>query len=64
MAMTILADDCTGCGACEAECPSHAIRMNGAVCVIDPKKCTECAGVADAPQCDAACPSGAIAKAA
>ena len=47
MAMTILADDCTGCGACEAECPSHAIRMKGAVCVIDPKKCTECAGVAD-----------------
>ncbi len=64
MAMSINADDCTTCGACECECPSKAIRMKGGVYVIDPQKCTECEGVAAAPQCDEVCPSGAIAKAA
>ena len=28
MAMTILADDCTGCGACEAECPKQVKLVN------------------------------------
>jgi ferredoxin len=64
MAMTISPADCTACGACESECPSRAIRFKGAAYAIDPKKCTECDGVADAPQCDAVCPAGAIAKAA
>lgn len=64
MAMKIDPDSCTACGACESECPSNAIRFKGACYVIDPKKCTECAGVADAPQCDSVCPSGAISKAA
>ena len=64
MAMSINPDDCTACGACESECPSKAIRFKGAAYVIDPRKCTECQGVSDAPQCDEVCPSGAIAKAA
>lgn len=64
MAMMIDPDTCTACGACESECPSKAIRFKGSAYAIDPKKCTECEGVADAPQCDGVCPSGAISKAA
>lgn len=64
MAMSINADDCTACGACECECPSKAIRLKGAAYLIDAGKCTECQGVADAPQCDDVCPSGAISRAA
>jgi len=46
MALKIIASTCTGCSACEPECPNVAI----------PKKCTECEGQFDSPQCVAVCP--------
>jgi ferredoxin len=56
MAYKIVEKNCTGCGACEFECPNKAIKEKGGVFAIDPKKCTECAGFFDTPQCVAACP--------
>jgi ferredoxin len=51
---------CTSCSACEMACPNSAIREKGAVFVINPKKCTECVGHFDEPQCVAACPGKKI----
>ena len=54
---------CTACSACEPECPNVAIREKGGTYVIDPKKCTECEGHYDEPQCIAVCPvDGCIVK--
>lgn len=63
MAMTIDADTCSGCGACEAECPNGAIKMKGAAYAITAGKCTECAGLSDNPRCADACPSDSISPA-
>jgi ferredoxin len=56
MAYKIIASQCTGCSACEFECPNAAISMKGETFIIDPKKCTECEGSYDHPQCDTVCP--------
>lgn len=56
MAMTIVASQCTACGACEFECPNAAIRPKRGIYVIDPALCTECRGQFDGPQCAAVCP--------
>ena len=56
MAFKIIASQCTSCSACEAECPNVAISEKGGTFVIDPKKCTECIGHFDTPQCVAVCP--------
>ncbi len=56
MAYKIDASQCTGCSACEPECPNVAIREKDGVYLINPKKCTECIGHFDEPQCVAACP--------
>jgi ferredoxin len=56
MAYKIIASQCTGCSACEPECPNVAIREKNGVFLIDPKKCTECLGHFDEPQCVAVCP--------
>lgn len=56
MAYKIVASQCTGCSACEPECPNVAIKEKNGVFVIDPKKCTECISHYDEPQCAAACP--------
>ena len=56
MAYKIVASQCTSCSACEAECPNVAIREKGGTFIIEPKKCTECIGYFDAPQCVAVCP--------
>lgn len=63
MAMKILGDACTGCGTCECDCPSGAIRMAGDIYAVDAAACTECAGVHAAPNCVAGCPADAIAAA-
>ena len=63
MAMKIDAGTCSVCGACEFECPNGAIRMKGDNYIIAAKKCNECAGEADAPQCVAVCPSESILQA-
>ncbi|SMF97560.1 4Fe-4S dicluster domain-containing protein [Methylomagnum ishizawai] len=57
MAYLIVADNCTGCCACEPECPNTAIsEMASGLFTIDPAKCTECIGHHDEPQCVAVCP--------
>ena len=56
MALKIISSMCTGCSACEPECPNVAIYEKDGVFVINPKKCTECIGYFDDPQCVAVCP--------
>ncbi|MCB0057828.1 MAG: 4Fe-4S binding protein [Hyphomicrobiaceae bacterium] len=56
MAYKIVASQCTVCGACEFECPTAAIKMKGDMYVIDAKKCVECEGHFDKPQCAEVCP--------
>lgn len=56
MPFTIVAATCTGCSACEPECPNSAIRESGRAYRIDPALCTECIGHYDDPQCVAVCP--------
>ena len=56
MAYKIIASQCTGCSACEPVCPNVAIREKNATFIINPKKCTECIGFFEDPQCVAVCP--------
>lgn len=56
MALKIIAELCTSCTACEPECPNVAIRARSGTYTIDPKKCTECDGQFDDPQCLSVCP--------
>ena len=62
MAMKIT-DECIACGSCEDECPVDAISEGDEFFEIDPKKCVECEGHFDEPQCVEVCPSDAIVKA-
>ncbi|MEM5332007.1 4Fe-4S binding protein [Paraburkholderia sp. JHI2823] len=56
MPLKIVASACTGCSACEPQCPNVAISERDSIFAIDPKKCTVCEGQFDSPQCVAACP--------
>ncbi|MBF0335722.1 MAG: 4Fe-4S binding protein [Alphaproteobacteria bacterium] len=56
MAYKIVEANCTGCGACEFECPNQAISEKGGLFIIDAAKCTECEGAFDSAQCAAVCP--------
>ncbi len=55
MALMIL-DDCTSCGACEADCPNEAVSEGDDHYLIDSDRCTECVGFHDEPQCASVCP--------
>ena len=52
----MITDQCINCDVCEPECPNDAIAMGEEIYVIDPRKCTECVGHFDAPQCVQVCP--------
>jgi ferredoxin len=52
----MITDECINCDVCEPECPNDAISMGPEIYVIDPKKCTECVGHFDEPQCIQVCP--------
>ena len=56
MAYEIIKSLCTGCSACEPECPNEAISEKRNLFVINPDLCTECEGHYDTPQCVAVCP--------
>lgn len=56
MAYMIKESRCTGCSACEYECPNKAISMGEMSMAINPEKCTECIGFFDEPQCASVCP--------
>jgi len=47
---------CINCDVCEPACPNQAIRAGQDIYIIDPDRCTECAGHFDEPQCVAVCP--------
>jgi ferredoxin len=56
MAYMIKDSRCTGCSACQNECPNSAIVEKNFLFSIDPMKCTECIGFFAEPQCVAICP--------
>ena len=60
MAYKIVGSQCTGCSACEPECPNEAIYEKNGVFYIKPEKCTECIGHFDTPQCREVCPVDCI----
>ncbi|MBZ8139641.1 ferredoxin [Rubrivivax gelatinosus] len=51
-----ITDECINCDVCEPECPNQAISMGEEHYVIDPRRCTECVGHFDEPQCVQVCP--------
>jgi ferredoxin len=55
-----ITDQCINCDVCEPECPNGAISMGAEIYVIDPRKCTECVGHFDRPQCVEVCPVDCI----
>lgn len=51
-----ITDECISCGACEPSCPNQAISEGQTIYVIDPTRCTECAGSYASPRCVEVCP--------
>ena len=56
----MITDECINCDVCEPECPNAAISMGPEIYVIDPRRCTECVGHFDTPQCQEVCPVDCI----
>jgi ferredoxin len=56
----MITDDCINCDVCEPVCPNNAIYMGPEIYEIDPKRCTECVGHFDTPQCVKVCPVNCI----
>ena len=55
-----ITDQCINCDVCEPECPNGAISMGTEIYVIDWRRCTECVGHFDKPQCQEVCPVDCI----
>jgi ferredoxin len=55
-----ITDQCINCDVCEPECPNDAISMGPEIYVIDFRRCTECVGHFDKPQCVEVCPVDCI----
>lgn len=55
-----ITDECINCDVCEPECPNDAISQGEEIYVINSKKCTECVGHYDVPQCVEVCPVDCI----
>jgi len=58
----MITEECINCDVCEPECPNQAISQGPEIYVIDPRRCTECVGHHDQPQCVAVCPVACIPK--
>lgn len=56
----LITDDCINCDVCEPECPNDAISMGEIIYVIEPRRCTECVGHFEQPQCVEVCPVDCI----
>lgn len=54
MAIEVLKDKCTGCGACVDICPVEAVTLVDGVAFVNRNDCSECGA------CEAECPTGAI----
>jgi ferredoxin len=55
-----ITDQCINCDVCEPVCPNAAISMGEEIYVIDFRRCTECVGHFDQPQCQEVCPVDCI----
>lgn len=56
-----ITDLCVNCWACHEVCPETAVVHAEGLFMIDPMRCTECAGSFADPQCASICPvEGAI----
>jgi ferredoxin len=55
-----ITDQCINCDVCEPECPNDAISPGPEIYVIDFRRCTECVGHFEAPQCREVCPVDCI----
>ena len=55
-----ITDLCINCDVCEPECPNQAISMGPEFYMIDFRRCTECVGHFDQPQCREVCPVDCI----
>lgn len=55
-----ITDECINCDVCEPECPNDAIYQGEEIYEIDPKRCTECKGHFNEPQCQEVCPVDCI----
>jgi ferredoxin len=56
----MITDACINCDVCEPECPNEAIYQGVEIFEIDPKRCTECVGHYEQPQCVEVCPVDCI----
>jgi len=56
----MITEECINCDVCEPECPNEAISKGSEYFIIDSKKCTECVGHFDEPQCVEVCPVDCI----
>jgi len=56
----MITDECINCDVCEPVCPNNAISQGAEYYLIDPKRCTECVGHFDTPQCVEVCPVNCI----
>ena len=56
----LITDECINCDVCEPECPNHAISQGEVIYIIDPRRCTECVGHFERPQCVEVCPVNCI----
>ena len=55
-----ITDQCINCDVCEPVCPNAAISLGPEIYVIDARRCTECVGHFDKPQCQEVCPVDCI----
>ena len=60
MAKQINQDRCIRCNACLPECPNEGITVINTIFIIDPRLCTECAGMYARSLCASVCPAGAV----
>ena len=56
----MITDECINCDVCEPACPNDAIALGAEIYEIDPRRCTECVGHFDEPQCVQLCPVACI----
>jgi ferredoxin len=51
-----ITDQCINCDVCQPECPNQAISQGETIYVIEHRRCTECVGHFEQPQCVEVCP--------
>ncbi len=56
----LITENCTSCDACRPACPNEAIAVAAPIYTIDPRRCTECVGAEDEPQCRLVFPADCI----